>query len=294
MGRRTGGLGVLARLRLTLGGPGRARTPHPSPPVPIAAPPPPTPPHLPTHTRPPQPAGRLQRRAVHREQQQHRDGGGGDRGHGDRPRLHQPPGARCGGARGGSGGLLRPDRQRGGPDARPGGRRRAGRPGSWVHPLLPTPLPTPQPPPPPHPPPPPRNRPQFVTNQERLLVEYDNCRVLVTDQKIESVRDIIPILEQVRGGGWTWWSCGRVCFLLGFALVGGWVVEQARRARSQDGTWSPHMVAGPRAPAPVALLPHPPAGAPHHAGAPRLPACPAAPPLTRPPDSITSPTPPTP
>eukprot|EP00877_Chromochloris_zofingiensis_P013658 jgi/Chrzof1/8546/Cz03g15060.t1 len=39
--------------------------------------------------------------------------------------------------------------------------------------------------------------PQFVNNQERLLVEYDNCRVLITDQKIESVRDIIPILEQV-------------------------------------------------------------------------------------------------
>jgi hypothetical protein len=36
-----------------------------------------------------------------------------------------------------------------------------------------------------------------VTNNERLLVEYDNCKVLVTDQKIESVRDIIPILEQV-------------------------------------------------------------------------------------------------
>jgi len=39
--------------------------------------------------------------------------------------------------------------------------------------------------------------PQFVTNNERLLVEYDSCRVLVTDQKIESVRDLIPILEQV-------------------------------------------------------------------------------------------------
>lgn len=39
--------------------------------------------------------------------------------------------------------------------------------------------------------------PQFVNNQEKLLVEYDNCRVLITDQKIESVRDIIPILEQV-------------------------------------------------------------------------------------------------
>lgn len=39
--------------------------------------------------------------------------------------------------------------------------------------------------------------PQFVNNQERLLVEYENCRVLITDQKIDSVRDIIPILEQV-------------------------------------------------------------------------------------------------
>eukprot|EP00879_Flechtneria_rotunda_P000382 GHRR01000474.1.p1 GENE.GHRR01000474.1~~GHRR01000474.1.p1 ORF type:complete len:632 (+),score=230.36 GHRR01000474.1:158-1897(+) len=39
--------------------------------------------------------------------------------------------------------------------------------------------------------------PQFVNNQERLLVEYENCRVLVTDQKVESVRDIVPLLEQV-------------------------------------------------------------------------------------------------
>lgn len=39
--------------------------------------------------------------------------------------------------------------------------------------------------------------PQFVTNPERLLAEYDNARVLVTDQKIESVRDIVPLLEQV-------------------------------------------------------------------------------------------------
>jgi len=39
--------------------------------------------------------------------------------------------------------------------------------------------------------------PQFVNVNERLLVEYDNCRVLITDQKIESVREIVPILEQV-------------------------------------------------------------------------------------------------
>ena len=39
--------------------------------------------------------------------------------------------------------------------------------------------------------------PQFVTNTERLLCEYDNCRILITDQKIEAIRDIVPILEQV-------------------------------------------------------------------------------------------------
>ena len=39
--------------------------------------------------------------------------------------------------------------------------------------------------------------PQFVTNNERMLVEYENCLVLVTDQKIEAVKDIIPVLEQV-------------------------------------------------------------------------------------------------
>lgn len=39
--------------------------------------------------------------------------------------------------------------------------------------------------------------PQFVTNQERMLCEFENCRVLVTDMKIERIKDIIPILEQI-------------------------------------------------------------------------------------------------
>ena len=33
--------------------------------------------------------------------------------------------------------------------------------------------------------------------QERMLVEFDNARVLVTDMKIEAIKDIIPILEQI-------------------------------------------------------------------------------------------------
>jgi hypothetical protein len=50
--------------------------------------------------------------------------------------------------------------------------------------------------------------PQYVTNNERLLVEYDNCRVLVTDQKIEAIFGIVPILAGVRAWGrknvWRW------------------------------------------------------------------------------------------
>ena len=38
--------------------------------------------------------------------------------------------------------------------------------------------------------------PQFVTNQEKQLVEFENCKVLVTDQKISAIKDIIPVLEK--------------------------------------------------------------------------------------------------
>ncbi|XP_076896594.1 ruBisCO large subunit-binding protein subunit alpha-like [Bidens hawaiensis] len=38
--------------------------------------------------------------------------------------------------------------------------------------------------------------PQLVTNPEKLLVEFENARVLVTDQKISFVKEIISILEQ--------------------------------------------------------------------------------------------------
>ncbi|KAH0929935.1 hypothetical protein HID58_015662 [Brassica napus] len=36
----------------------------------------------------------------------------------------------------------------------------------------------------------------FVTNPEKLLVEFENARVLITDQKITAIKDIIPILEK--------------------------------------------------------------------------------------------------
>ncbi|XP_058084320.1 ruBisCO large subunit-binding protein subunit alpha [Magnolia sinica] len=38
--------------------------------------------------------------------------------------------------------------------------------------------------------------PQFVTNQEKLIAEFENARVLVTDQKISTIKDIIPLLEK--------------------------------------------------------------------------------------------------
>ncbi|XP_038970853.1 ruBisCO large subunit-binding protein subunit alpha [Phoenix dactylifera] len=38
--------------------------------------------------------------------------------------------------------------------------------------------------------------PQFVTNPEKLTVEFENAKVLVTDQKISTIKEIIPLLEK--------------------------------------------------------------------------------------------------
>ncbi|XP_074570530.1 ruBisCO large subunit-binding protein subunit alpha-like [Curcuma longa] len=38
--------------------------------------------------------------------------------------------------------------------------------------------------------------PQFVTNPEKLHVEFENAKVLVTDQKISTIKEIIPLLEK--------------------------------------------------------------------------------------------------
>ncbi|KAK4607106.1 hypothetical protein RGQ29_001074 [Quercus rubra] len=38
--------------------------------------------------------------------------------------------------------------------------------------------------------------PQFVTNPEKMIAEFENARVLVTDQKITAIKDIIPLLEK--------------------------------------------------------------------------------------------------
>ncbi|RWW05410.1 hypothetical protein GW17_00031315 [Ensete ventricosum] len=38
--------------------------------------------------------------------------------------------------------------------------------------------------------------PHFITNQEKSIVEFENAKVLVTDQKVTNVRDIVPLLEK--------------------------------------------------------------------------------------------------
>ncbi|KAJ6869576.1 hypothetical protein NC651_034342 [Populus alba x Populus x berolinensis] len=38
--------------------------------------------------------------------------------------------------------------------------------------------------------------PQFITNQEKSLVEFDKAKVFVTDQKIANVQEIVPVLEK--------------------------------------------------------------------------------------------------
>lgn len=38
--------------------------------------------------------------------------------------------------------------------------------------------------------------PHFITNQDKQIVEFENARVLVTDQKVVNISDIVPLLEK--------------------------------------------------------------------------------------------------
>ncbi|KAF8408615.1 hypothetical protein HHK36_004678 [Tetracentron sinense] len=38
--------------------------------------------------------------------------------------------------------------------------------------------------------------PQFITNQDKSIVEFENAKVLVTDQKISTIKEIVPLLEK--------------------------------------------------------------------------------------------------
>lgn len=39
--------------------------------------------------------------------------------------------------------------------------------------------------------------PHFITNPDKSIVEFENARVMVTDQKIKSVNQIVPMLEKI-------------------------------------------------------------------------------------------------
>ncbi len=43
--------------------------------------------------------------------------------------------------------------------------------------------------------------PYFITNAEKMSVEYDNAYILITDKKISNARDLIPILEKAMEKG---------------------------------------------------------------------------------------------
>ena len=38
--------------------------------------------------------------------------------------------------------------------------------------------------------------PHFITNQDKSIVEFENAKVLVTDQKISTIKGIVPLLEK--------------------------------------------------------------------------------------------------
>ncbi len=43
--------------------------------------------------------------------------------------------------------------------------------------------------------------PYFVTDQDRMLAEYENVRLLITDKKISSIQELLPVLERVAREG---------------------------------------------------------------------------------------------
>ena len=43
--------------------------------------------------------------------------------------------------------------------------------------------------------------PYFVTDNERLVAEFENPRLLITDKKISTIQDLIPVLEKVARAG---------------------------------------------------------------------------------------------
>jgi chaperonin GroEL len=43
--------------------------------------------------------------------------------------------------------------------------------------------------------------PYFVTDQERMVTELENARILITDKKISSIQDLVGVLERIAREG---------------------------------------------------------------------------------------------
>ncbi|MGF1675132.1 MAG: chaperonin GroEL, partial [Rivularia sp. (in: cyanobacteria)] len=43
--------------------------------------------------------------------------------------------------------------------------------------------------------------PYFITNNDRMTVEFENARILITDKKISNIQDLVPVLEKVARSG---------------------------------------------------------------------------------------------
>ncbi|MEZ4374571.1 MAG: hypothetical protein R3B07_27375 [Polyangiaceae bacterium] len=43
--------------------------------------------------------------------------------------------------------------------------------------------------------------PYFVTNQQHLTCEYDDCYILVHEKKLTSLADLVPVAEAVKDAG---------------------------------------------------------------------------------------------
>jgi chaperonin GroEL len=43
--------------------------------------------------------------------------------------------------------------------------------------------------------------PYMVTDTDKMLAEYKNAPILITDQKISNMKDLLPILEELMNAG---------------------------------------------------------------------------------------------
>jgi chaperonin GroEL len=43
--------------------------------------------------------------------------------------------------------------------------------------------------------------PYMITNSQKMLAEYENAPILITDQKISNMKELVPLLEEMMNNG---------------------------------------------------------------------------------------------